>query len=164
LRSFYGVQEPLRLKGHLNKLVDEYKLYAGYRGETKSEKKMKILLVGELAYNAERIVALEKNGCELYGLWIPKPQYSFNTVGHIYTDSYHETEETYNKHMTLVAPNHFHLHPFCTSENWVEEYSRYDAGWLHYFKSANEGDIIIDEHVPGLIDFFNQVIEKTKKR
>jgi hypothetical protein len=26
-------------------------------------------------------------------------------------------------------------------ENWVEEFSQYDAGWLHYFKSENQGEI-----------------------
>jgi hypothetical protein len=41
---------------------------------------LKILLVGELAYNAERVLALEERGHRLYGLWMPDP-YWYNTVG-----------------------------------------------------------------------------------
>ena len=26
-------------------------------------------------------------------------------------------------------------------ENWVKEFSQYDAGWLHYFKSENRGQL-----------------------
>jgi hypothetical protein len=38
-------------------------------------------LVGELAYNSERIYALEEAGHQLYGLWIQRPPFSFNVVG-----------------------------------------------------------------------------------
>jgi hypothetical protein len=41
---------------------------------------LKILLVGELAYNVERILALEERGHRLYGLWMPNPDW-WNTVG-----------------------------------------------------------------------------------
>jgi len=41
---------------------------------------LKILLVGELAYNADRILALEELGHRLYGLWMPDPHW-YNTVG-----------------------------------------------------------------------------------
>jgi hypothetical protein len=41
----------------------------------------------------------------------------------------------------LMAPNHLHLHPQVDQEGWVAEFSRYDAGWLHWIKSHNEGDI-----------------------
>ncbi len=40
-----------------------------------------------------------------------------------------------------VAPNHFHLHPQVDQRNWVREFSQYDAGWLHDFRSANGGDL-----------------------
>lgn len=41
---------------------------------------LKILLVGELAYNGERILVLEERGHSLHGLWIADP-YWFSTVG-----------------------------------------------------------------------------------
>jgi hypothetical protein len=36
--------------------------------------------VGELAYNADRVLALEERGHELFGLWMPDP-YWYNAVG-----------------------------------------------------------------------------------
>ncbi len=41
-----------------------------------------------------------------------------------------------------LAPDHLHLHPQVPPSRWVEEFSRYDAGWLHDFRSANGGDIL----------------------
>ena len=40
-----------------------------------------------------------------------------------------------------MAPGYFHVHAYCSSEKWVEEFSRYDAGWLHAGKSRNMGDL-----------------------
>ncbi|MGY1691478.1 glycosyltransferase [Geodermatophilus sp. SYSU D01105] len=40
-----------------------------------------------------------------------------------------------------AAPEHVHLHPAVGPEDWVRELSRYDAGWLHRFPSANGGDL-----------------------
>ena len=297
-RAYYGVQEPLRIKVSTIKLVDEKKQYNRFLGKTRFEKKMKVLIVGELAYNPERVCVLEKYGCDLYGLWIQKPL-NYNTIGplpfgdikdipydnwqaavqqikpdiiyallnwnvvplahevlknkgdipmvwhfkenpyqcmragffgklidlfshvegkiyfspeiktwyeifmnghdglscimdgemapqeyftnqfspkistvdgafhtvapgrlvgvgademrqfaendihvHLYTDNCYNRKDTFIESMAKVAPLHFHLHPHCDSENWVEEFSRYDAGWLHCFKSANYGDIM----------------------
>lgn len=39
-----------------------------------------------------------------------------------------------------LAPRHLHLHESVPQERWVEEFSRYDAGWLHVFRSVNGGD------------------------
>ena len=61
---------------------------------------------------------------------------------HLYTDNYYNRKDHFIESMIKAAPLHFHLHPHCDSENWVEEFSRYDAGWLHSFKSANFGDIM----------------------
>ena len=41
---------------------------------------LRILLVGELAYNADRVLALEERGHQLFGLWMPDP-YWYNSVG-----------------------------------------------------------------------------------
>jgi Glycosyl transferase family 2 len=40
-----------------------------------------------------------------------------------------------------AAPGYVHLHPAVGPEDWVREFSRYDAGWLHRFDSANGGDV-----------------------
>jgi hypothetical protein len=39
------------------------------------------------------------------------------------------------------VPHHLHLHPFVDQGSWVSEFSQYDAGCLHIFKSTNCGDI-----------------------
>lgn len=66
------------------KFVDENQRYADFHTRRKKGPNgLKILLVGELSYNPERIYALEKSGHELYGLWITKPNYPFANVGHL---------------------------------------------------------------------------------
>jgi hypothetical protein len=40
-----------------------------------------------------------------------------------------------------LAPGHLHLHPQVGPDRWVEEFSQYDAGWLHDVRSRNGGDI-----------------------
>ena len=81
-RCFYNVHDPIKLKVSDSKFIDEEEMYKEYRDtKIKSGKGLKILLVGELAYNPERIYALEEQGHELYGLWISSPTFSFSTVG-----------------------------------------------------------------------------------
>jgi hypothetical protein len=40
-----------------------------------------------------------------------------------------------------LAPRHLHLHANVAQDRWVEEFSRYDAGWLHCFASRNGGEV-----------------------
>jgi hypothetical protein len=40
-----------------------------------------------------------------------------------------------------LAPHHLHLHGTVDQDRWTEEFSRYDAGWLHSFPSRNGGEI-----------------------
>ncbi len=40
-----------------------------------------------------------------------------------------------------VAPDHFHVHPQVDQREWLREFSQYDAGWLHDFRSTNGGDL-----------------------
>jgi hypothetical protein len=40
-----------------------------------------------------------------------------------------------------AVPGFVHVHPPVGPESWVRELSRYDAGWLHRFASANGGDL-----------------------
>jgi len=81
-RSYYNISDPLRFHTSKGNFMDEK---TRYKILNKSEpavakNSLKILLVGELAYNAERILALEEKGHKLYGLWMKNP-YWYNYVG-----------------------------------------------------------------------------------
>lgn len=81
-RGYYQIQAPVKMKVSRYKFIDEEKLYADFRPEQPPcEAPLKILLVGELAYNPERIYAFEEAGHKLYGLWSPNPTFCFSTVG-----------------------------------------------------------------------------------
>ncbi|WP_195373323.1 MULTISPECIES: glycosyltransferase family 2 protein [Parabacteroides] len=83
-RSYYKVQTPIRMRVSKYKFVDEVKTYKNFRVEyPKSNQGLKILLVGELGYNPERICVLERAGHKLFGLWLDEPRYPFSNVGHL---------------------------------------------------------------------------------
>lgn len=299
-RNYYKTNVPIKFKASNQKIIDEKKIYSSFHQEQKiSKNSLKILLVGELAYNPERIYALEEAGHTLYGLW-STPTFGFNTIGplpfghvkdipyenwyetiseikpdiiyallnftavplafevlkkikgkipfvwhfkegasislrqgswnqlmylytfadgrifinktvkewyerfipidkesylimdgdlpkkeyfgpidanfwndnpdeihtfvagriigiddatikklaennihiHLYLESNHENGETYLNKMRVLAPNHIHIHPHCPPDKWINEFSKYDAGWLHIFNSINNGDIL----------------------
>ncbi len=82
-RARYGVQEPLRFHSSAGQLHDEVELYREMRSRSAiaaDRRGMRILLVGELAHNPERVLALAERGHTLYGLWTDDPWW-FNTVG-----------------------------------------------------------------------------------
>lgn len=80
-RVFYGTTQPLRFRCNRYKTFDEVANYRPYHEPVvKASDGLKILLVGELAYNPERIYAIEKAGHTLYGLWA-KPRFGYSTVG-----------------------------------------------------------------------------------
>ncbi|NDV65746.1 glycosyltransferase family 2 protein [Bacteroides sp. 224] len=80
-RHYYQVQKPIRMRATNYKTIDENKMYAPYRDKkAHSKESLKILIVGELAYNSERIYAFEEHGHQLYGLWA-QPSFCFSTVG-----------------------------------------------------------------------------------
>jgi hypothetical protein len=82
-RVWYGVQEPLRMQTTAGNLIDEPRRYRTMRERPDTPAAsdgLRILLVGELAYNADRVLALEERGHRLFGLWLPEPQW-YNTVG-----------------------------------------------------------------------------------
>jgi glycosyltransferase involved in cell wall biosynthesis len=82
-RQRYGLRQPLRFHSTVGNRIDEVAQYARYRGRPDTPPcadGLKILLVGELAYNADRVLALEEMGHRLYGLWMRRP-YWYNTVG-----------------------------------------------------------------------------------
>ena len=82
-RQHFNVQHPLRFHTTQGNFIDEVEHYRRFRERPDTPLaagRLKILLVGELAYNAERVLALEERGHKLYGLWMPDP-YWYNTVG-----------------------------------------------------------------------------------
>ncbi|HKF86380.1 MAG TPA: glycosyltransferase, partial [Candidatus Limnocylindrales bacterium] len=84
-RRRYRVAQPLRFHTTTGDMIDERSRYARYRDPDRPATParpdgLRILLVGELAYNADRILALEEAGHRLFGLWMPDP-YWYNTVG-----------------------------------------------------------------------------------
>jgi hypothetical protein len=82
-RQHYRVRKPLRYHASTGNAIDEAQLYRRFRERPPTPAAadgLRILLVGELAYNAERVLALEEQGHALYGLWMRDPCW-FNTVG-----------------------------------------------------------------------------------
>jgi glycosyltransferase involved in cell wall biosynthesis len=82
-RSYYNVSDPLIYHTTKGNFMNEVERYTSYRERVSTRLKengLKILLVGELAYNAERVLALEEHGHKLYGLWMEQP-YWYNYVG-----------------------------------------------------------------------------------
>jgi glycosyltransferase involved in cell wall biosynthesis len=82
-RVYYGVGQPLRFHSSVGNRIDEVAHYRRLRerhATPPATDGLKIVLAGELAYNPERVLALEERGHTLYGLWTPEP-YGFNTVG-----------------------------------------------------------------------------------
>jgi Glycosyl transferase family 2 len=81
-KQFYQISQKLRFKSAFGGLIDENIEYAGFdhRPVVLKGSPLKILLVGELAYNAERVLAFEEKGHQLYGLWMDEPSF-YNAVG-----------------------------------------------------------------------------------
>ncbi len=82
-RQRYGIRRPLRFHTTTGDLIDERTRYARFLdgpAPRPAPDGLRILLVGELAYNADRILALEERGHRLFGLWMRDP-YWYNTVG-----------------------------------------------------------------------------------
>jgi hypothetical protein len=82
-RAHYGVKQALRFHTSVGNAIDEVGQYRSLRerpGQARDPRGLRILLVGELAYNADRVLALEELGHTLYGLWMPRPHW-YNTVG-----------------------------------------------------------------------------------
>lgn len=60
---------------------------------------------------------------------------------HFYGDFTHGQWKQWIEKTRAMAPGFLHIHPNVDQENWVKEFSQYDAGWLHFFKSENNGEI-----------------------
>jgi len=60
---------------------------------------------------------------------------------HFYGDFIHDMWRAWIVRTRGLAGRFLHIHPTVHQEQWVEEFSRYDAGWLHFFQSKNGGDL-----------------------
>jgi hypothetical protein len=107
-RARYGVAEPLRLHstvGHLHDEVEHYRRFRERPATPTSRDGLRILLVGELAHNPERILALAERGHELHGLWTDAPLW-FNTVGPLPFGHVHEVpRDGWREAVTTLAPD-----------------------------------------------------------
>lgn len=77
------MSQPLRYHSTVGNFTDEVAQYACFRDRPDTPPAadgLRILLVGELAYNADRVLALEERGHRLYGLWMRDPSW-YTTVG-----------------------------------------------------------------------------------
>jgi glycosyltransferase involved in cell wall biosynthesis len=82
-RQRYRVPHPLRFHSSVGDRIDEVERYARFRDRPRippDPNGLHILLVGELAYNADRILALEERGHRLSGYWL-RGGHWYNTVG-----------------------------------------------------------------------------------
>lgn len=81
-KQYYKVKDLIRYESTSGNFIDEIEDYKKFRTKPNNNivSGLKILIVGELAYNPERICALEDRGHKLYGLWTTSPNY-FNTIG-----------------------------------------------------------------------------------
>jgi hypothetical protein len=58
---------------------------------------------------------------------------------HLYGEQFHEDIRGWSK--PGLDSGYLHLHPIVYARDWVSELSRYDAAWMHVFRSQNRGDI-----------------------
>jgi glycosyltransferase involved in cell wall biosynthesis len=72
-RYRYRISEPLRLHSSDSGTIDEKALYRRFRDRTlpRDDNQPAVILVGELSYHADRVLALAERGVRLYGLWTP---------------------------------------------------------------------------------------------
>src|SRR3954447_15799211 len=82
-RSRFRVAHPLRFATTVGNRIDEVEQYRRFRERPDTPPApdgLKVLLVGELAFTPERVLAMEERGHQLFGLWTPSPHY-FSAVG-----------------------------------------------------------------------------------
>lgn len=109
-RNFYGVKTPLKIKASDDKFVDEVKMYEKFVKPAtisiRESRSLKILIVGELGYNPERIFSFETEGHQLFGLWLNRPPYSHINVGPIpFGGIEHINLEDYKNQIARIKPD-----------------------------------------------------------
>jgi hypothetical protein len=61
---------------------------------------------------------------------------------HLYVQILPHSQKSFLSMATAAMGKRFHLHSPCIPQDWLKEFSQYDAGWLHCFRSRNEGKLI----------------------
>ncbi|MCH5716253.1 glycosyltransferase family 2 protein [Niabella hibiscisoli] len=79
-KKYYQVTEQIKFHNVNDTCIDENENAIKFQQAHSSPGKLKILIVGELGFNPERILAFEEDGHQLYGLWISNPEIH-NAVG-----------------------------------------------------------------------------------
>lgn len=106
---------------------------------------------------------------------------------HIYGTKFHTRYKELLDKAKIIADDYLHLHDTCSPKDFVKEFSKYDAGFLHFYKRENNNELIrvnwneintnkdkvnsirknvwnnweifsFDYHLHDLIKFFNRVI------
>ncbi|WP_045234577.1 glycosyltransferase family 2 protein [Deinococcus pimensis] len=129
-RVRYDVREPMRFHSTVGNPIDEVGRYreARERPATTRSGGLKIVLVGELAYNADRVLALAEQGHELYGLWTPEP-YWYNWVGPLPFGHVRDIpREDWQTHLRRIRPDVIY-----GLLNWQA------VPWAHHVMKENPG-------------------------
>lgn len=126
VRSYYKIKHPIKIKVSREKFIDEERLYHKFRKPIKTTSDgLKILLVGELAYNPERVYALEEAGHELYGLWTPAPALSFSTVGRLPFGNVKDVQsDNWREEVRKIKPDIIYAMLNCGAISWAYEVMR----------------------------------------
>lgn len=95
------------------------------------------------------------NSGRLIGLSLNDVNFLCEHKMHIHSYGFKSALVSYAHHLN---PEYFHIHGYCTSENWVTEFSKYDAGLLHCFYSKNHNELVRaswdDLNIPAKISTF----------
>ncbi len=141
-RHFYKVQAPIRMRTTNYKTVDENQQYIPYRDKkTLVKDYLKILLVGELAYNPERVYAFEEAGHKLYGLWAD-PEYCFCTVGPLPFGNVEDISRSHwQERVKEIAPDIIYAQLNTGSIEFAHEVLRANTGipFVWHFKEGPHG-------------------------
>jgi len=138
-KQFYGVKQPLRYQSRQGNLIDEFNEYKNFKELTVTpiEKPLKILLVGELAYNPQRIAALERQGHQLFGLWMSEP-YFYNTTGPLPFSSIKDIPpQHWREHIETIRPDVIYAllnHPAVPLAHEVLQHT--DIPFVWHFKES----------------------------
>lgn len=105
-RTYYEVKEPVRFCSSSGDYFDEKEYYAPFQlRQGRKEEGLKILLVGELSYNPERIYSFEEHGHSLYGLWIERPSIFYNVGPLPFGDIIDVSRKNWKEAVTQIKPD-----------------------------------------------------------
>ena len=161
-RQHYAVNRPLRFHTSVGNRTDEADRYRRFRDRPDTPPApdgLRILLAGELAYNAERVLALEERGHALHGVWMPRP-YWYNTVGPLPFGHVTDLDpRDWRRQMERLRPDivyallNWQAVPFCAQVREAAERAGIPFVW--HFK---EGPFICLERGtwPALVDLYSR--------